>query len=390
MKQRFAALVLALSLIVLLASCKRAETNEDTTDASAALDAFFTEDPSEEENASHLTINFHAKQETAAANETTTEASLEDVLNALEGIPTVGAGLFLSPDDPNTFSPLIYEGGNFSFYYQVGAGTDPSEITIGFMLNGIYQPFQIERAGEPTGYDTWHTVTVPAGTSKIYKILMKPTIGSKGEILQFCSASITNPSALITEEGKAYATSDLCIMATLASPFTMNSDSDHSASVCTNFSGMAVNSYNSMIKKWFSGINNTGDLCQAVLYNDLDSTIYYERQSIFKELVASTRLDMPSATAAPLTISLGGGKYGTTQRVSVYVNNEILPVFDGQYYADVPIENNRQTDLSITLNTKNLNEWNNIYVLMYTLDDSPYTDSCAFTQSSRYVLHVDK
>ena len=47
-----------------------------------------------------------------------------------------------------------------------------------------------------------------------------------------------------------------------------------------------------------------------------------------------------------------------------------MPVFDGKYYADVPVNAGKQTDIDITLDTTNLDEWSNIRITCYNLTEN--------------------
>ena len=91
----------------------------------------------------------------------------------------------------------------------------------------------------------------------------------------------------------------------------------------------------------------------------------------------------------PIYITLGGIDYNTTQRISVYVNGKIMPVFDGKYYADVPVNAGKQTDIEIKLDTQNLDEWSNIRVTYYNLTENGAMGK-DLTQSDIYTLKVSK
>ena len=74
--------------------------------------------------------------------------------------------------------------------------------------------------------------------------------------------------------------------------------------------------------------------------------------------------------------------------MSLYVNTQQMPVFDGKYYADVPIEKGKQTTLTVYLDTSNMEEWNNIFVITYGLDVKEGYEGMNLNQSSRFILRV--
>ena len=96
---------------------------------------------------------------------------------------------------------------------------------------------------------------------------------------------------------------------------------------------------------------------------------------------------MPRSAQVPITILLGSG-IATRQRVSLYVNGQQMPVFDGKYYADVPVEAGKQTTLTVNLDTSNLTKWNSIFVITYGLDVKEGYEGMNLNQSDRYVLRV--
>lgn len=142
-----------------------------------------------------------------------------------------------------------------------------------------------------------------------------------------------------------------------------------------------------LIKTSFREINNSGELCQILIGTDVSTMVTYNSKN--RTLIADTKISVSRSAAAPLKVVLGGGKYGTTQRVSLYVNGKAVPVFDGKSYADITIDQTNQTELTVFLDTSSLSEWNNMYLLAYTMDDSTLVSPVAFVQSNVYVLRVE-
>lgn len=312
------------------------------------------------------------------------ELSVDDAIKAMEGQKFLASAMFLSPTDPECFSPLVYNGGDFVFYYQIGSTTD-KEYNIGFTLNGVYQDIKIEHNGQSTDYAVMHRVGLKAGENKILKIMLRPNIGKKGDVLQFCNATISSIESKITQDNLTY--DDHVLSNTLPSDFVMNSDSTSSVSVNSSYKNVTIGNYSTNLRKYFTQINDTEELCQMIIYNELGKVVYRDTDA-YKTLMSFPVIEAQASAAFPLTIAMSG-KSGTTQRISLYINDEIVPAFDGQYYADVKMERGKQTTVNLTIDTLKLDTWNNIYCVTYT-HNADAMDPYVLSQSNVYVLKVVK
>lgn len=382
--------------ILLFSGCKKNPSNsgESETDNQnqASLESLFTNDQSNsatgisdiQSEITQTPTNPVSSSSDSVNTSEKKEVSMEELLDKIKAKPFSSVGLIFDPEDPFTVpSTLHYDGGDFVFYDCWRGQTVEQNVALGYMLNGVYQEIKIEGEDISTDYALTHTLQIPANETCLYKISLRPNIGSKGDVLQFNSAVINNPTKNIKneEELKNYINH---VGSTSSLPFVMNHDSDHSAKINSSFSGTNVTDYNSKIRDCFTSINSSGELCQMRIYHDLDSQIYHMGGE-FNELVSDTKINAESTTSFPLTVTLGGGKSGTTQRISFYLNGEMLPVFDGCYYADVPIVSQKQTDVQITIDTSKLGSLNHFYALAYTLGDSSFV----LSQSYQYVLTVN-
>ncbi len=390
--------VLSFIFVFLLAGCGEKKNNIPEENTVPDIPQTTQEESSSESNAAKetqgetttkdpvkidLSGNSSGKQETGTEKQT--EPPLEDVLKSVEGAPFAGTALFLSPDDMECFSPLIYKGGDFVFYYQVGA-TENSKFCIGFTLNGVYQDIKLEYDGKITDYAIRHTVDLKADKCKIYKVYLRPNIGKSGDVLQFRSAPVSNPDVMITAPDKTYKSQDLLISGVLPTDFEMQADSTQSVSICSDYENVTIGRYGKNLKECFYETNPTDELCQMFLYNELEKNLYIDKGNIFKNLLSNPVIEAEKTTKFPVHIAMSG-KSGTTQRISVYVNNEIQPVFNGKYYADVKMEYNKQTTVDVYIDTSKLSEWNNIYVVAHTLDAAKM-DGCGINRSDVNVLRV--
>ncbi len=73
------------------------------------------------------------------------------------------------------------------------------------------------------------------------------------------------------------------------------------------------------------------------MYSDIDK--FFTSDGFHTKMYADSGKD------EELTISLLGD--GGTYRLSLYINNELMPVFDGKSYIDVVTSEENQTDLKV-------------------------------------------
>ena len=312
---------------------------------------------------------------------------IEDILAELE-IPAQGFAVFNSLDDPDSFVLEEYDGGEIEFYYQVAVGNTTEDFALGVMIDGILQDCKIERNGTVSDYNKIHTVTIDKGTAHIYKVSVKPNTGKAGDTVQLHALSIMNPDAMIKSESEYYDFSNIYFALTGYASVRMNVDAvSLTEDVCKNYSQVKVNTYHPLIGELFSYKSDAKNITACLVYNDFNSAVWHDDSTDWTE--QSFLINADRKSDCPIYITLGGIDYNTTQRISVYVNGKIMPVFDGKYYADVPVNAGKQTDIEIKLDTQNLDEWSNIRVTYYNLTENGAMGK-DLTQSDIYTLKVSK
>ena len=312
---------------------------------------------------------------------------IEDILAELE-IPAQGFAVFNSLDDPDSFVLEEYNGGEIEFYYQVAVGNTTEDFALGVMIDGILQDCKIERNGTVSDYNKIHTVTIDKGTAHIYKVSVKPNTGKAGDTVQLHALSIMNPDAMIKSESEYYDFSDIYFALTGYASVRMNVDAvSLTEDVCKNYSQVKVNTYHPLIGELFSYKSDAKNITACLVYNDFNAAVWHDDSTGWTE--QSFLINADRKSDCPIHITLGGIDYNTTQRISVYVNGKIMPVFDGKYYADVPVNAGKQTDIEIKLDTQNLDEWSNIRVTYYNLTENGAMGK-DLTQSDIYTLKVSK
>lgn len=368
-----------LAVILLLSGCSSKNQYDFTSDKNISYNQDIESEKNEGNSSPHANI-----YNSGDSTEQITQESVEDYIKKLENSNVAASAMFLSPADPDCFAPLVYNGGDFVFYYQIGSSTE-KEFAVGFTLNGVYQDIKIEHNGNTTDYATMHKVTLSAGQNKVLKIMLRPNIGRKGEVLQFCNATICSTETKVTQDNSSYTVGYHDLSSTLVSTFIMNSDSTGNAAVNSSYKNISIGNYSKNLKEHFTLKNETEEICQMVIYNELEKIVYND-DDIYRTLLFNPIIEAQPSTLFPLTIAMSG-KPGTTQRISLYVNDEILPVFDGEYYADVKMEKGKQTTVTVTLDTSELDTWNNLYCITST-HNADAMDIYALTQSDVYVLKI--
>ena len=387
--------ILALLLLVLFlfGSCgKEPEPTEEpgsTTERGTELDAAFEQTVNVTTSAQTTVLPSESQSATpwlslpdVTAEETKT---LEELMKSVENIQTVGSAMFTDLTNTDLFELPDYNGEDWEFYYQMGAGIEAVDYGVGFTLNGVYQFFQLERNGVTTDFATRHIVHIDSQTAPVYKVRLRPSIGKAGEVVKFQNATILDPDARVTKENDWYGNSDIQVMSTSPVEITMLQDAPIQTEVCTSFSGATVGEYIPVVRDWFYVSNQTDEYCRSYICYSVEDELYYNSRD--GALMGTPSIDVPRANQVPLTILLGGGE-ATRQRVSLYVNAQQMPVFDGKYYADVPVEKGKQTTLTVYLDTSNMEEWNNIFVITYGLDVKEGYEGMNLNQSRRFILRV--
>ncbi len=152
----------------------------------------------------------------------------------------------------------------------------------------------------------------------------------------------------------------------------MEKDAPVQTAVVKNFSGTKVDKLNDRIYDGYSYEDSFENEHNG--YDEMQSLVAAVYKSINESYVTDngvnghrTRIETKAKENDDFIINLHGatGKY----RVSLYINNELQNVFDGEAYADVDVVYGQQSELNIKLDTTKLNEGDNYcYVLFQKLD----------------------
>ena len=136
----------------------------------------------------------------------------------------------------------------------------------------------------------------------------------------------------------------------------MNVDAPSQTLVAKEFSGKTVASVDDRVINSYTAMESD---FYIFAYSDIDE--------FFTEDGFSAKMYVKEKENEEITLTILGD--GGTYRLSLYVNNELMPVFDGCSYIDVETSEENQTDLKIKLDTTKLEDVNSCYVLYEEISD---------------------
>ena len=152
----------------------------------------------------------------------------------------------------------------------------------------------------------------------------------------------------------------------------MEKDAPVQTAVVKNFSGTKVDKLNDRIYDGYSYEDSFENEHNG--YDEMQSIVAAVYKSVETSYITEngvdchrTRIETQAKENDDFIINLHGatGKY----RVSLYINNELQNVFDGEAYADVDVVHGQQSELNVKLDTTKLDEGDNYcYVLFQKLD----------------------
>lgn len=301
------------------------------------------------------------------------------------------------------YDTLTYTGNPITLNYTIDTGEswDWPDRGIMIFIDGVRQNFNA-RVNDETyqNIDMLHLQNEP-GTVKSIEFTFEPNIGSKGDELFLDVMAIFDPDVDYYPQCKSkhkelfvcHADADdnrICDDCLVnideipsgPSSYTrqnetiirviMEKDAPMQTLIADDFSGVKVDELDKRIYKSyeyedsFENIHNDYDTMQGVA-----ASVYKNiKDSYIREWGVdchATRIKTRAKEKDEFTINLHGatGKY----RVSLYINNEIQPVFDGSAYADVDVVHGNQSELIFDLDTTKLPKGDNYcYVILQRLN----------------------
>lgn len=256
---------------------------------------------------------------------------------------------------------LSYDGGEIKAVFTINSEAEPmfKQQAILITLNGIRQEFTAKCDGETTENTFLYKFeTEPLKEKRIY-ISFTPNVGKAGDELQMTTYIMYNPDAELKEKGDVdeMFTHHHQVIDIGFNKVIMTADAPEEMPVAKDFSGKEIIAADSRILESYKAME--ADF-YTFIYSDIDSC--FTKDGFYERMYIKDKVD------EEVTISILGD--GGTYRLSFYVNNELMPVFDGYSYIDVVTSEENQTDLKVRLDGTKLENVNSCYVLYEEISDS--------------------
>lgn len=316
-----------------------------------------------------LALSFSACNEKAINNGSTNPTEEEQQSKA--NTPNYGLSAGFSEGD-NLL--LTYNGKPLSFEYSLYNPEASAEWGIEVYVDGILQNITVYSENTSAAQNTNMYVTnLENGERKIIRIEFMPNTGKAGETLELNVCSFLNPDYMI--DGTDY--TSFLTFHRLSPGYTMkiqmNKDAQSPVKVA-EFNGRYEEVPQEIIDS-FNSINSS---------NEIENV--YDRQQIFDICKSDENESVINLSGKRDTLEVFGyGKPGT-YRISVYINNQIIKAFDGEYYCDAEVKENQKFLIEIPVEVEN--EKNHIYIVVLELgDDSDVTNN--YIKSNTKLLLVN-
>lgn len=252
-------------------------------------------------------------------------------------------------------------------------------------VDGIKQTFDVKVKNKKQKNIDMYKFT-PDGTGKMEaEFIFQPNTGKKGENLDLQFLVMYSPDKEFSfdcqsVENIEMKTHMVCPMG--GYNLVMEKDAPAQTDVCTNFSNTTAGKQHKYIKEVLS--DDSGDDLFFAFYKDINKFFSYD-----EALCYNTQLSTKAEKKDKFIMFLAS-ENDEKYRISLYINNKLQPVFDGCSYADVSVKKGQQTQLVLNIDTTELKEQNEVYIL-FTQRDVPFgiKNRSMIEQSDIYRLTVE-
>lgn len=392
MKRKIVAILIFVSLLVVLITISVLNFTGNEPHGDNLDDVFNSTTLSQSGN---TTIQ-NSMQEKTTENTLTSqgqESILEMTPQEMVAATTQAPSLAISWDVEDV---IEYKGGEIVTEVTVTNGSFKIEKGFSISLNGILQECVIEYEGIKTKPSIMPIVVLEANRELTFKISFTPNIGKKGEEFEMSLLHSYLPNYKIDDnmQLKVFLRGQHSILTVGNLKLRLNVDSLQSTNVTNNFSGTKTSKLNDVLYTSHYYENVEGDIFndayeanRVVLYHDFNK-VYTVSEGVFYDYVEYLcSMTLPRTEKTPLTINLYG-KPGK-RRVCLLINNELQPVFDGNYYTDVEFKEGEQVELLVEIDISDLDKYNCIYALSKELNEVKDPEEHLLKQSDPYVLIVE-
>lgn len=316
-----------------------------------------------------LTCSFSACKEKTINNNNTTSAEEEQQSSA--STPNYGLSAGFTEGDNVS---LTYNGKPLSFEYSLYNPEAPAEWGIEVYVDGILQNITVYSENTSVTQNTnMYITSLENGEREIIRIEFMPNTGKAGETLELNICSFLNPDYMI--DGTDY--TSFLPFHRLSPGYTMKIQMNKNAQdpvKVSEFKGEYTEVPQEIMDS-FNSVNSS---------NEIENV--FDRQQIFDVCKSNEDESVINLSGKKDTLKVFGyGKPGT-YRISVYINNQIIRAFDGEYYCDAEVKKGQKFQIDIPVEAES--EKNHIYVVVLELSgDSDVTNN--YIKSSTKLLLVN-
>lgn len=256
---------------------------------------------------------------------------------------------------------LTYDGGEIKAVLTFKAEENPQfqEHGIIITLNGIRQTFTAECDGKKVQDTILYAFKTEPLKEKKIRISFTPSIGKAGDELQFMTYLMYNPSFELKEKGNIMegVSHHHEIIDVGYKKLIMKVDAPTQTIVAKDFTGKSVVTADERVIRSYKEMESD---FYIFAYTDIDK--FFTDDGFYTKMFAE------KSEKQELTLSLLGN--GGTYKISFYINNELMPVFDGSSYIDIVTSEAEQTNLKLSIDTTKLEKVNSCYILYEEISDS--------------------
>lgn len=297
-------------------------------------------------------------------------------------------GYYTDPERPEDgMLPLTYNGNDLVIYVNMPVAEKFYQEGIFVMIDGVRQNIRVECNGvvsEETQMYIYNSTDAQNTTLKIY---VDPNVGKKGNTVYMSVCTYSYPTYVPAEKmftaiADGYHSDSMTDMYPVE--VKMNCDAVNTVAVCSDYSAMTVEAYDSVIEKQMNEYDLSVKLGLASRWVSVEPSkipdgIFYKNleENLYSEWGAwcidrNVGLDGSESEKISVVFYENVQEYtGNLEgdfRVSLYIDHEVVPVFDGCDYADITIEKGKQTVLDLEIDASELSEYSRCYIILAGLD----------------------
>lgn len=281
--------------------------------------------------------------------------------------------------------PLEYNGGEFSFEYEVTAEGDAKNIGFMIFLDGIPQPFKIDDTDEQYRYI--HNLKIDKDNEPIvYNFIFTPITGEKGDTLNLTVTSIYFPQFIPDmKETSSYGLYHSTLPVEIPIKFNSNTDKLDNTMYSTEqyLSNTQISTYpinNEFIKNELSSSLN--EITMEDLNSEILTKVYYNDKKEMSNLLINKEGNLH------ITFKICGVP-GAKYKNIFYINHN--PISDDKLVCfDTTIKKGEVSVIDAEINVKELDDFSTFYIISVPINSKDYyNENVCLEKTPSILLYKD-